>query len=395
MDPHHGPDRLRGLHAGTAGLAGQRESHEGDFGILPSALVDPARRHARELLGDGRADPLRADVPQQRHRLRHRNCGSPAGESDGRLRLLPPPFPVPRGDVRPHARRTDGADADDDHPGVLPDAEPRAGRHPGVADPARADQRVRDLLLPPVLQLDPAGAGRGGDAGRCRARLDPVPNADPVVGAGHRGNDDPEFRGDLEQLLRTANLHQDRGAHDAPAGSGHTAGGAERVERGRVRSDHRRGGPGARGLPALPTSVHLQRRDRRGARVRDASVEGLQRLLLRRVWSSLWSHLPMLAVSAAVTAAAATVASMLAGAVGGGLLTPVLLAVHAGPTVMALLRVVQGALVADDPDLRSYLRSLRASALRSTGFALLLATCLVSLRAALEVHARTGSALVL
>lgn len=129
--------------------------------------------------------------------------------------------------------------------------------------------------------------------------------------------------------------------------------------------------------------------------MRDASVEGLQRLLLRRVWSSLWSHLPMLAVSAAVTAAAATVASMLGGAVGGGLLTPVLLAVLAGPTVMALLRVVQGALVEDDTDLRTYLRSLRATALRSTGFALLPATCLVSLLAALEVHARTGSALVL
>src|SRR5699024_6126894 len=146
---------------------------------------------------------------------------------------------------------------------------------------------------------------------------------------------------------------------------------------------------------ALPTSVHLQRRDRRGARVRDASVEGLQRLLLRRVWSSRCSHLPMLAVSAAVPAAAATVARKLGRAVAGGLLTPVLLAVLAGPTVMALLRVVQGALVEDDTDLRTYLRSLRATALRSTGFALLPATCLVSLLAALEVHARTGSALVL
>lgn len=127
----------------------------------------------------------------------------------------------------------------------------------------------------------------------------------------------------------------------------------------------------------------------------DVPAEGLQRLLLRRVWSSLWSHLPMLATSAAVTAVAAAVASALGVAVGGGLLTPALLALLAGPTLMALLRVVQGALVEDETDLRTYLRCLRATALRSTGFALLPAMCLVSLLAALEVHARTGSALML
>lgn len=126
-----------------------------------------------------------------------------------------------------------------------------------------------------------------------------------------------------------------------------------------------------------------------------SAVDGLQRLILRRVWSSLWSHLPMLAISAAATAVSAAVAVALSGTVGGGMLAPVLLAVLAGPTLMALLRVVQGALVEDDTDLRTYLRSLRATALRSAGFSLVPAMCLVSLLAASEVHARTGCGLML
>lgn len=125
------------------------------------------------------------------------------------------------------------------------------------------------------------------------------------------------------------------------------------------------------------------------------AADGLQRLILRRVWSSLWSHLPMLAISAAATAVPAAVAVAVSEAAGGRILTPVLLAVLAGPTLMALLRVVQGALVEDDTDLRTYLRSLWATALRSAEFSLVPALCLVSLRAAIEVHARTGSGIML
>lgn len=127
----------------------------------------------------------------------------------------------------------------------------------------------------------------------------------------------------------------------------------------------------------------------------DVSAEGLQRLILRRVWSSLWSHLPMLAISATVTAVPAAVAAALSGAAGSRILTPVLLAVLAGPSLMALLRVVQGALVEDDTDLQTYLRSLGATALRSVGISLVPALCLVSLLAAIDVHARTGSIIML
>lgn len=126
-----------------------------------------------------------------------------------------------------------------------------------------------------------------------------------------------------------------------------------------------------------------------------SAVEGRQRLILRRVWSSLWSHLPMLALSAAATAVPAAAAVALSGAMGTPTLTPLLLAVLAGPLLMALLRVVQGALVEDDTDLRSYLRSLRATALRSAAFSLVPAMCLVSLLAAIEVHARTGNGFML
>lgn len=125
------------------------------------------------------------------------------------------------------------------------------------------------------------------------------------------------------------------------------------------------------------------------------SVEGAQRLILRRVWASLWTHLPMLALSAAVTAVAAAVASAAGTVVRGGLLTPVLLALLAGPTLMALVRVVQGALVEDDTDLRTYLNCLRSTALRSAGIAVVPALCMVSLLAALEVYGRTGSGLML
>ena len=125
------------------------------------------------------------------------------------------------------------------------------------------------------------------------------------------------------------------------------------------------------------------------------SVEAVQRLILRRVWSSLWTHLPLLALSAAVTTVAAAVASATGAAVPGGLLTPVLLALLAGPTLMALVRVVQGALVEDDTDLRMYLSSLRSTAVRSAGIAFVPAICLVSLLAALDVYGRTGSGVML
>ena len=125
------------------------------------------------------------------------------------------------------------------------------------------------------------------------------------------------------------------------------------------------------------------------------SVDGTQRLILRRVWSSLWTHLPLLALSAAVTAVSAAFASAAGTLVRGGLLTPVLLALLAGPTVMALMRVVQGALVEDDIDLRTYLSALRGTAARSAGISVVPAMCLTSLLAALEVYGRTGSGLML
>ena len=125
------------------------------------------------------------------------------------------------------------------------------------------------------------------------------------------------------------------------------------------------------------------------------SVDGTQRLILRRVWSSLWTHLPLLALSAAVTAVSAAFASAAGTAVQGGLLTPALLALLAGPTLMALVRVVQGALVEDDTDLRIYLSCLRSTAVRSAGISFIPAMSLLCLLAALEVYGRTGSGLML
>src|SRR5699024_2532872 len=93
------------------------------------------------------------------------------------------------------------------------------------------------------------------------------------------------------------------------------------------------------------------------------TVRGLQRLILRRVWSALWRHLPMLAVGSTVTTLGASVGFWLAG--GSQLLLPILLAVLAGPTMMALFSVAQGALVSDDTGLRSYLRGVRETALPS------------------------------
>ena len=43
------------------------------------------------------------------------------------------------------------------------------------------------------------------------------------------------------------------------------------------------------------------------------TVRGLQRLILRRVWSALWRHLPMLAVGSTVTTLGASVGFWLAG----------------------------------------------------------------------------------
>lgn len=117
-------------------------------------------------------------------------------------------------------------------------------------------------------------------------------------------------------------------------------------------------------------------------------VSGYQRVILRRVWSALWRHLPMLALSAAVTAIPAALGFWAAG--GHPLLLPVLLALLAGPTLMALLSVVQGALVEDDTELRSYLRQLRGTGLRSMLLALIPAGSSVSLFAAAEAYAHTG-----
>lgn len=123
------------------------------------------------------------------------------------------------------------------------------------------------------------------------------------------------------------------------------------------------------------------------------TADGLQRLVLSRVWGSLWRHLPMLAISAAATALAAALAVLTAG--GNPLLIPILLALFAGPSVMALLAVAQGALVDDDTDLRTYLRALKTTAVRSTGHSLVPALCMVSLLAANDVYTRTGNAFML
>lgn len=124
-----------------------------------------------------------------------------------------------------------------------------------------------------------------------------------------------------------------------------------------------------------------------------AGAEQRQRLILRRVWASLWRHLPMLAISAAVTAVAALLAVQVAGR--SQLLTPLLLAGLSGPPLMGLQAVVQGALVDDDTDFQVYLRGLRSAALRGAGHALVPALSVVSLLAAADVYGRTGSAFML
>ena len=124
-----------------------------------------------------------------------------------------------------------------------------------------------------------------------------------------------------------------------------------------------------------------------------SSARGLQHLILRRVWSALWRHLPILAVSSTVLTLGASIGLRLAG--GSQLLLPILLALFAGPTTMALFNVVQGALVSDDTDLRTYLRGVRHTALPSTAHSLIPALCLGSLTAAADVYARTSSAFML
>lgn len=97
----------------------------------------------------------------------------------------------------------------------------------------------------------------------------------------------------------------------------------------------------------------------------------------------------MLAISAMATMLPAALGFWVAG--GNRLVLPILLALFAGPTVMALFGVVHGALVDDDTDLRSYLHGVRDTALRSTAHSSVPALCLVSLAAATEAYARTGS----
>lgn len=118
-------------------------------------------------------------------------------------------------------------------------------------------------------------------------------------------------------------------------------------------------------------------------------VTQLQRLLLRRVWSSMWRHLPALAVSGALTAAAAALGLRAAG--GLWAMSPLVIALFVGPTLMPLLAVVQGALVDDDTELRRYLRDLPRFAVRSTGYALAPGLCLSALLAGVEMYRATGS----
>lgn len=122
-----------------------------------------------------------------------------------------------------------------------------------------------------------------------------------------------------------------------------------------------------------------------------AHANALQRLILRRVWSSLWRHLPALAVSGTVTTAAVLVGYRLAG--GSWAVSPLVMAAIAGPTLMPLLSVAQGALVDDDTELRRYVRDLPKYAWRSTGYALIAALCLSALFAAVEMHEVRGGAL--
>lgn len=118
-----------------------------------------------------------------------------------------------------------------------------------------------------------------------------------------------------------------------------------------------------------------------------------QRLLLRRVWGSLWRHLPALAVSGAVTAVAGVVGLRVAGDVWA--MSPLVIALFVGPTLMPLLAVVQGALVDDDTELRRYLRDLPRFAVRSTGYALVPGLCLSAVLAGVEMYRATGSTLAL
>src|SRR5699024_10968347 len=67
----------------------------------------------------------------------------------------------------------------------------------------------------------------------------------------------------------------------------------------------------------------------------------------------------------------------------------------AGPTLMALFSVAQGALVSGGTGLRSYLRAVRETALPSTAHSLIPALSLVSLAAAADVYERTSSAFML
>lgn len=122
-----------------------------------------------------------------------------------------------------------------------------------------------------------------------------------------------------------------------------------------------------------------------------AHADRLQRLILRRVWSSLWRHLPALAVSGAITAAAVLFGYRVVG--GPWAVTPLVVALVAGPTLMPLFNVAQGALVDDDTELRRYVRDLPRYAMRSTGYTLVAGLCLSALLGAVEMYEARGDAL--
>lgn len=119
----------------------------------------------------------------------------------------------------------------------------------------------------------------------------------------------------------------------------------------------------------------------------------LQIAVLGRVWSAPWRHLPVLAVAAVASGLPLTIAVLLTSGI--SVLTPLLAALWCGPTLIPLLGAVQDALVHDDTELSRYARSFRRCAARSTAYSLIPGLSLTALLAALEVHARTGSGMVL
>lgn len=123
---------------------------------------------------------------------------------------------------------------------------------------------------------------------------------------------------------------------------------------------------------------------------KDSSLEGV---VLRRVWRAPWRHLPALSAAGCATGLALAAALWITGGI--VVATPLVAALLCGPTLLPLFAAVQGALVHDDTELRSYGRDIRRFAVRGTSLTLVAGLCLSAMLAGIEVHARTGSGAVL